>query len=121
MAKQYELTYTINKNLALEEANPLFERVISYFPQATTSGKEHDFFSLEFYSEPKTIQDLEKKIQSESQIKKHVIIKKEKVKIMRMRTKTKNKPEPVSSQEEKKAEKAELKEIDEKLKQIFGE
>lgn len=120
MAKHYELTYTIPENLTSDEANALFERVISYFPQATTSEKERDFFNLEFYSEPEIIQDLEKKIKAELQIKKYIIIKKDKVKIMRARTKNKNAPEPISGQEQK-VEKAKLKEIDEKLKEIFGE
>lgn len=120
MAKHYELTCAVSKNLTPEEAGALFERVISRFPQATASEKGYDFFSLEFYSEPETIQDLTKNLKSESQIKKYIIVKKGKVKMVRTRTKTKNVQEPVSSKEQK-VEKVELKEIDKKLKEIFGE
>ena len=120
MTKHYELTYTILENVAPEEASALFERVISYFPQAATSEKGHDFFNLEFYSEPEAIEDLDKKLKSEAKIKKHIITKKEKIKALKNRTR--KAPEKNLDQEQKqKVEKVELKEIDEKLKEIFGE
>lgn len=121
MTKHYELTYTIPKNLAPEEASSLFERIISYFPQAAASRKENDFFSLEFYSETELISDLEKKLKSESQIEKFLIVKKEKIKMVKMRTKSPAKTEEKLPTQEQKVEKVELKEIDEKLKEIFGE
>lgn len=117
MAKHYELTYTVSKNLTPEEANALFERVISYFPQAAVSEKGYDFFCLEFYSEPEAVQDIEKKLKSESQIKKYLLVKKEAVKQVKIRRTPPSKT-PLLKQ---KVEKVELKEIDEKLKQIFGE
>ncbi|MBI2041728.1 MAG: hypothetical protein HYT20_01755 [Candidatus Nealsonbacteria bacterium] len=120
MTKHYELTYTIPENLTSEEAGDLFERVISYFPQAATSEKGHNFFSLEFYSEPETIQDLEKKLKSEAKIKKYILTKKEKLRALKNRTR--KAPEKNLDQEQKqKVEKIELKEIDAKLKEIFGE
>ena len=117
MAKQYELTYTVPKNIAPEEANHLFERVISYLPQVTASTKGHDFFTAEFYAEPEIIDNLSKKLKSEPQIFKYLIAKSEAIKPVKMRWIS-----PVTAPtEEQKAEKVELKEIDQKLKEIFGE
>lgn len=120
MTKQYELTYTVSKNLAPEETNTLFERVSSLLPQATVSEKGYDFFSVEFYSEPEIVQDLEKKLKSEPQIKRYMITKKEKIKNIRTRIRKTLKEVPMQIQEQK-VEKIELKEIDKKLKEIFGE
>lgn len=118
MLKHYELTYTVSKNLAQEEANSLFEKMLSYFPQAVKKEGEYGLFNLEFYTEPATIQDLEKKLKSESQIKKHMIAKKEAVRIMKTRARKTQIQTPIKEQ---KVEKVELKEIDKKLKEIFGE
>lgn len=118
MAKHYELTYTASKNLTPEEANALFDRVSSFVPQATASEKGQDFFALEFYAEPATIEELEKKLKSESQIEKYMIAKKEAVKAVK--TRTRKIPAEIITKEQK-VEKMELKEIDKKLKEIFGE
>lgn len=120
MTKHYELTYTASKNITPEEANALFEKIISYFPQAAVSEKENNFFSLEFYSEPEAITELDKKLKSESQIEKYLLVKKEKIKMVKMRTRTPKTEEKLPTPEQK-VEKVELKEIDEKLKEIFGE
>lgn len=117
MTKQYELTYTVQKNLSPEETGGLSEKLLSYFPQASTSEKGYDFFCLEFYSEPETIEALEKKLKSESQIKRYLIVRKEAMKPVKIR-RTPPVKTPII---EPKVEKAELKEIDAKLKEIFGE
>lgn len=120
MAKQYELTYTAAKNASTEETGALFERVISYLPQVVSSAKGYDFFTAEFYAEPDIIEELNKKLKLESQIGKYLITKTKTLKPSKARrlppTKT-----PVATVEEQKVEKAELKEIDQKLKEIFGE
>ena len=123
MAKQYELTYTASKNLAPEESNSLFERVSSILPQTTTSEKGHDFFYFEFYAEPEAIEDIKKKLRSESQIKKYLLMKKGAFKPAKIRRMPPHKTIELEQekQREQKVEKVELKEIDEKLKQIFGE
>lgn len=117
MIKHYELTFTVSKNISSEEVNALFERVISYFPQATASEKGYDFFTFEFYSEPEAIAELEKKLKSEPQIKKYLLVKKEAVKPAKIR----RMPPAKTPLQEQKVEKVELKEIDKKLKEIFGE
>lgn len=118
MAKQYELTYTISKNLTPEEASALFDRISSFIPQATASEKRDDFSAIEFYAEPETIEELGKKLKLESQIKKYLLIKKEAFKAGKIRTR--KMPAKVPDQDQK-VEKVELKEIDQKLKEIFGE
>lgn len=117
MAKQYELTYTVSKNMVPEEAGHLFERVISYLPQVATSTKGYDLFTAEFYAEPEIIEDLNKKLKLEAQIKKFLIVKSEAVKPVKMR----RTPPVKTTSEGQKVEKVELKEIDQKLKEIFGE
>ncbi len=119
MAKHYELTYTVSKNLTPEEANALFERVTSYSPQTTMSEKGQDFFNLEFYAEPQIIEELGKKLKSESQIKKYMITKKEAFRAIK--TRIRKIPAETPTTTEQKVEKVELKEIDKKLKEIFGE
>lgn len=123
MTKHYELTYTISKNLTPEEAGALFDKIISYLPQATVSEKGYNFATLEFYTEPNTIAELDKKLKSEPQIKKYLIVKKEVVKASRTRIRKVKIPTSASEpqQKEQKVEKVELKEIDKKLKEIFGE
>ena len=118
MTKHYELTYIISKNLSPEETSALFDRVISCFPQATASEKGQDFFTLEFYSEPEMIAELEKKLKSELQIKRYMITKKKAFKNVKIRTR--KMPTELPTQKQK-VEKAKLKEIDQKLKEIFGE
>lgn len=118
MSKHYELTYTVSKNLTPEEAGALFDRVSSYIPQATASEKRQDFFNLEFYAEPEAIEDLEKKLKLEPQIQKFIVVKKKAVKMVKVR---KRKMPAETPAQEQKVEKVELKEIDQKLKEIFGE
>lgn len=120
MAKHYELTYTISKNLTPEEANSLLERVSSHLPQAAASERGYDFFNLEFYAEPETIPELESKIRAESQIKNHLLVKRGKARLVK--TRTRKMPEQTQTPaQEQKVKKVELKEIDQKLKEIFGE
>lgn len=118
MAKQYELTYTISKNLTPEEISDLSNRVSSYVPQATASSKGQDFFAVEFYAEPENIAELEGKLKLETQIKSYLITKKEAIRVGKIRTR--KIPAKVEPQKEK-VEKTDLKEIDQKLKEIFGE
>lgn len=118
MTKHYELTYTISKNLTPEEADALFDKIISYLPQATASEKKQDFFTMEFYAEPEAIEEINRKLKLESQIKNYMITKKEAFKIGKIRTR---KMPAATPSAEQKVEKTDLKEIDQKLKEIFGE
>jgi len=118
MTKQYELTYTVSKNTTPEEASALFDRAVSYLPQVTASTREHDFDNIGFYAEPETIDGLKKKLKLEPQIKKYLIAKSKAEKPFKAR---RTPPAKTPAEEEKKVEKVELKEIDQKLKEIFGE
>lgn len=121
MEQHYELTYTISKNLSPEDAAALLERISSLLPNAIQTEKGQDFFSLEFYSSPAMIEELENKIKLESQVKKHLIVKKLAMKAMKVRGPRIKKTEGQLAPEEQKTEKVELKEIDKKLKEIFDE
>lgn len=121
MEQHYELTYTISKNLPPEEATALFEKMGSLLPNAIQTEKGQDFFSLEFYSDPGGIEALENKIKLESQIKKHLIVKKQTMKARKVRSPRIKKTENQLADNEQKVEKVELKEIDKKLKEIFDE
>ncbi|MBI2450707.1 MAG: hypothetical protein HYV47_04210 [Candidatus Nealsonbacteria bacterium] len=120
MVKNYELTYTVSNNLTPEEETSLYQKVLSYFPNAIQKSAGHDFFTLEFSAEPEMLKDLESKIKSETQIKKHIIVKKEAIKLVKIRTR-KPLPKILNNESEQKVEKVEIKEIDKKLKEIFGE
>src|SRR3989344_7675310 len=108
MTKQYELTYTVSKNTTPEEASALFDRVVSYLPQVTVSRRGHDFDNIEFYAEPETIDDLNKKLKLEPQIQKYLIAKSKAEKPLKAR---RTPPMKTPTGEEKKVEKVELKEI----------
>ena len=116
--KHYEITYTASKNATPEESSVLFDRVISYLPQVAASNKGYDFFTAEFYAEPETIEELNKKLKLEQQITRYLIIKSPAIKPVKIR---RTPPAKAPTAEEQKVEKAELKEIDQKLKEIFGE
>ena len=120
MVKNYELTYTVSNNLTPEEGTSLYQKVLSYFPNAVQTNVGHDFFTLEFSAEPEILKDLENKLKSETQIKKHMIVKREAAKPVKIRTR---KPllKILTPESGEKVEKADLNKIDDKLKEIFGE
>lgn len=120
----YELTYTIQKKIAPEETNQLLERVMSFLPSQPVKKETGQFLvTLEFHSEPEKIEELEKKIKSESQIYKYLILKKETTKATgtkkprRMRKKLIESSTPSTSREPK----VELKDIEKKLGEILGQ
>ena len=122
MAKQYELTYTIQENILPEEASGLLEKITSYLPSPPVKQEAgQSLFSLEFYSEPGAIEGLDKNLKSESKIKRYLILKKETAKAIKIRTRKTPAAPLETPQDEQKVEKTELKEIDKKLKEIFGE
>ena len=119
MLKHYELTYTAQKNILPEEANNLLEKIASYLPPPPIKKEAgYSFFTLEFYAEPEAIAELAKRLKSEPQIEKYMITKVEKMKVIKTRSRKVSIETPV---QEQKVEKVELKEIDKKLKEIFGE
>ena len=108
--RYYELTI----NTKEREADALLEKAASCLPgPAVRQQKNSSFLSLEFYSEPEKIQELEKKLKENSL--KYMILAKEspeKTALTQKRLKrTVTKPKP----------KVELKEIDEKLEEILKE
>lgn len=105
--RYYELT------IKTKEPDPLLEKVISYLPgRLVRQEKTPSFFSLEFYSPPEKISELEKKLKSDSL--KYLIL-------------AKNLPKKVLVSPARKprrtvvAPKVELKEIEKKLEEILKE
>ena len=116
MMKYYELTCLISPNFSEE-------RLISYLPTKPIKKQlTSTLITLEFYTEPEKIKEIEKKLKSESGIQRYIILNKEvpgpEVKI------SKRLPRETLIKTEKKSEekpKVELKEIEKKLEEILGE
>jgi len=117
--RYYELTYLFDKNLTAEEQKKLAEKVITFLPNPPAK-KEDGFFltTLEFYSPPEKIKELEKNLKTDSQILKFMILIKEASRIEVRRTLRKPTSETEKKTEEKKVE---LKEIEKKLDEILKE
>lgn len=118
--KLYELTYIPSLDLSEEEQKKLLERVVSFLQASPIEQRlSVSLVSLDFYTEPEKIEDIEKNLKAEPQIKKYMIIKriirKAKIKVPRKKV--------ISTKTEKKTEKpkVELKEIEKKLDEILKE
>ena len=141
--KKYELTYLISPELSELEINRLSQKVVGFIEEEKgkidkkeepakrklgypiKTKKEAFLVCLDFSSDPEKIIDLDKKIQSENQILRHIIIIKEKIKKIPFKHRFKpmiDQPqadEPTAYQP--KTEKVELKEIDKKIEEILNE
>jgi small subunit ribosomal protein S6 len=141
--KKYELTYLISPELSELEINSLSQKVVSFIEEEKgkidkkeepakrklgypiKTKNEAFLVCLDFSSDPEKITDLDKKIQSENQILRHIIIIKEKIKEIPFKHRFKpmidqsQTDEPTAHQP--KAEKVELKEIDKKIEEILNE
>jgi len=130
--RYYELTYLINNNLSEEERKRLSEKVVSFLPNPPTKIEEQSSLTtLEFYSQPEKLKEIEKNLKADSQVLRFMILIKEvsQMKVRRTarrssfaetlsggRQTTEHKPE--KNPEEKKVE---LKEIEKKLDEILKE
>ncbi|HUW72012.1 MAG TPA: hypothetical protein VMV66_02405 [Candidatus Humimicrobiaceae bacterium] len=104
--RYYELT------INTKEADSLLERVVSYLPgPPAQQQKQTSFLTLEFYTEPEKIQELEKKLKEDSL--RYIILAKESVK--------KTAVKPIRKLGKTIKPKAELKEIEKKLEEILEE
>ena len=109
--RYYELTI----NTKEKEVDSLLEKVTSCLPgPAVREQKNSSFLSLEFYSEPEKIQELEKKLK-ENSLKYMILVKKPVTFIKKARMK------PTITRKKITEPKVELKEIDEKLEEILKE
>ena len=116
MMKYYELTCLISPNFSEE-------RLIAYLPTKPIKKQlTSTLITLEFYTEPEKIKEIEKKLKAESGIQRYIILNKE---IPRPEVKiSKRLPRETLIKTEKKSEekpKVELKEIEKKLEEILGE
>lgn len=131
----YELIYLISPNLSEEELKA-FQEKISSFVQAEEGrleksknpinkkleypikNKDTAFLAtLNFYSDPEKLENLEKKLKKESPILRYLILNRktpEKIKIPEIKPKTEIK-------KIRKEEKVKLEKIEEKLDEILGE
>lgn len=113
--KYYELTI----NIRGKEDDTLSEKVASWLPSpATKEYKTYSLLSLDFYSEPEKIKELEKKLKEES-MKYMILVKERPEKTAALDKKMRKKP--VITRKKTTEPKVELKEINEKLEQILKE
>ena len=143
--KNYELTYLISPDLSEEELKNLSAKINSFIPEEagvlekTTEPlrkrlgypikrKAGAFsVSLNFSFNPEKLEDLEKKLKSENQILRYIILIKTTAKEVLPRKKRPLKiPQKITEPSEPaahqpKAKKVELKEIDKKIEEILGE
>ncbi len=137
--KNYELTYLIPSELSEEEAKEFQGRIASSIKEeggilngensllrkklAYPIKKQFEAFLavLDFQLEPERMTNLEKKLKSENQILRYLIVTKAKPKEALLRKRRERKvtfEKPAVSKEEKKVE---LKEIEKKLEEILGD
>ncbi|MFH1820653.1 MAG: hypothetical protein ABH805_01960 [Candidatus Nealsonbacteria bacterium] len=118
--KLYELTYTTDSFLSPEEKISLSEKVISLLQsQPIHQSSSGALASLDFYSEPEKIKEIEEKLRIEKEINHFMLIKKSLSK-PKLRT---SKRVAFVPKTEKKPEKSkvELKKIEEKLDELLNE
>ena len=136
--KDYELTYIISPDLSEQEIKSLSDKVSSFIkeeqgtikkttePSKRKLGypikeKQEGFLvSSDFSLSPEQLSNLERKLKTENQILRYIIVIKEKIKETPPRIRTK----PITAQpmvNKPKDEKVELKEIDKKIEEILKE
>jgi len=132
--KFYELTYLISPKLAEEEVKKFSEKITSFAREGGTLVGEKNptkrrlsypikregqsyLASLTFYSEPEKLEDLTKKLDSESQVLRYIILAKR----MPKKPEIPKELPKIKKLEKPKKEKVELEEIEKKLEEILGE
>jgi small subunit ribosomal protein S6 len=141
--KQYELSYLISPELSELEINDLSQKVVGFIEEEKgkidkkgepikkklgypiKTKKEAFLVCLDFSSDPEKITDLEKKIRTENQILRHIVIIKEKIKEIPFKHRFKPMTDLTETGQptvgHPKSEKVELKEIDKKIEEILNE
>lgn len=125
--KHYEISYRLATDLPEAEVKSLSDKIISYLQENGGILKENreplrqgDVYSLEFYTDPKNIETIDKNVKAHPQVKKYLITFKKEFKIVTKRQRVRL-PEPVLKTEKKSEEKkVDLKEIEKKLEEILG-
>jgi len=143
--KNYELTCLISPDLSEEELKNISAKINSFIQEETgvlektseplkkvlgypIKGKSRAFsVSLNFSLDPEKLKNLEKKLKSENQVLRYIILIKTALKEVLPRKKRLLKiPQKITEPSESaayqsKAKKVELKEIDKKIEEILGE
>lgn len=116
--KLYELNYSTVPNLAEEEQKNLQERLISSLQIQPLKQESLGFLTtIEFYSEPAKIEEMEKKIKAEPAVKRFLLVKKP---TLRAHLKPKRTLGTLPKTEKKTEKpKVELQEIEKKLDEIL--
>ena len=135
--KHYELTYLISSDLLEEETKSFSEKVVLLIQEAEgiiknksipLRGKlaypikkqEEAYLAvLNFQLNPEKLTDLEKKLKSEEQILRYLLLVKKPAREMKRFARKTTIEKPVSAQSQEK--KVELKEIEKKLEEILNE
>ena len=133
--KLYEITYLTPSELSQEEVNSFQEKIISYITEnkgilldikkplrkllacPIKKRREALLTSLDFQLPTSSLKDLEKKLKQEPDILRYIILSKKEKKVLK-ETRVKKEPKTAPQKPQKKTE---LKEIDEKLKEILAE
>jgi len=123
--RYYELAYLISPNLSETEINALEDKIISFIQEEggvliktvkPVKKKEGNLLAdLIFQIMPEKLENLEKKIISESQVLRHLILVRKKEKLATVTKKPSRFPKKIVKP------KVELKEIEKKLEEILGE
>ncbi len=119
--KLYELSYSTAPSLSEDEQKTLAERVISLLQIQPLKQSFAGFLTtLDFYSEPAKIDEIEKKLKAETSIQRFMIVKKS---LPRLQTRAPRKIGITVPITEKKTEKpkVELEEIGKRLDEILKE
>lgn len=117
--RYYELTCIISKNLSEAEKNSLTQRVVSYLPNPPIKKEgSSSLITLEFYSEPEKISELQKLLKAETQIQKLMILTKKVPSKKRPPHPSPTRPR-LAPRVERAPKKVELKEIEKKLEEIL--
>jgi ribosomal protein S6 len=118
--KLYELNYVVSPELSAEQQKNLSEKVVVLLETQPIQQSSSGFLnSLDFYSNPEKIKNIETNLKAEPGIKRLMIVKKSLPKLKaRISRRT-----PLAKKPEKKTDKpkVELKEIEKKLDEILKE
>ncbi len=128
--KHYELTYLISPDLSEKEVFFLQEKIISLIQEAggtldevkTPARKKMAYLAtLNFHLSPEKLESLEKKLKSEGQVLRYIILNKPRSKPLTTFRKRMAEGKPTTPEKKVAGGKVELKEIEKKLEEILGE
>jgi len=128
--KTYELTYLISPDLSEKEVFSFQEKIISLIQEAggtlgevkTPVRKKMAYLAtLNFHLSPEKLEILEKKLKSEGQVLRYIILNKPRSKPLTTFRKRTAEGNPTTPEKKVVGGKVELKEIEKKLEEILGE